>query len=114
MPVFRQWHFSPSANVTAHGGKIFSWDHHPIQAALSNGLLPVIHGDVVFDDIRGGTILSTEDFFDTFGASDSIQIAILLAGLETGVWADFPSRDTFLQRDNSSDDSNLAPASRGG
>ena len=36
---------------------------YPIQAALSNGLLPVIHGDVVFDEIRGGTILSTEDLF---------------------------------------------------
>ena len=55
--------FSPATSVTAHDGKVFIWDHYPLQSALSNGLLPVIHGDVVFDEVRGGTILSTEDLF---------------------------------------------------
>ena len=41
---------SPVASVTARDGKISSWNLSPIQAALSNGILPVIHGDVVFDD----------------------------------------------------------------
>ena len=30
-------------------------------AALDAGLLPVIYGDVAFDSVRGGTIVSTEE-----------------------------------------------------
>jgi isopentenyl phosphate kinase len=87
--------FSPVASVTAHNGKLVIWDHNPIQAALSNNLLPVIHGDVVFDEIRGGTILSTEDLFAHL-ARDLQPQRILLAGLEAGVWADFPERENLI------------------
>ena len=89
--------FSPFASVTAHDGKILAWDHYPIQEALSKGLLPVIHGDVVIDKIRGGTILSTEDLFAHL-ALDLHPETILLAGMETGVWSDFPSRDNITRR----------------
>ena len=87
--------FSPLANVIARVGKVFAWDPYPIQAALSNGLLPIIHGDVAFDKTRGGTILSTEDLF-AYLALDLHPDAILLAGLETGVWSDFPGRENLL------------------
>lgn len=33
------------------------------QAALDAGLVPVIHGDVAFDEERGGTVASTEEIF---------------------------------------------------
>ena len=68
---------------------------YPIRAALSNGLLPVIHGDVAFDEIRGGTILSTEDLFAHLAHQLHPQ-RILLAGLEAGVWADFPAHKHLL------------------
>jgi isopentenyl phosphate kinase len=87
---------SPAASITARDGKIASWDIQPIQAALSNGLLPVIHGDVAFDLGRGGTILSTEDLFNHLARLLHPQ-RILLAGLETGVWADFPARHRLLK-----------------
>ncbi|MGB8212219.1 MAG: isopentenyl phosphate kinase [Anaerolineales bacterium] len=87
--------FSPAACVTAHDGKVFIWDSYPLQTALSNGLLPVIHGDVAFDEIRGGTILSTEDLFAHLARQLHPQ-RILLAGLEAGVWADFPIRKSLL------------------
>jgi isopentenyl phosphate kinase len=87
--------FSPAASVTAHDGKVFIWDPYPLQSALSNGLLPVIHGDVVFDDVRGGTILSTEDLF-SYLARQLNPERILLAGLEAGVWADFPKRTKLV------------------
>ena len=87
--------FSPAACVTAHDGKVFIWDSYPIQAALSNSLLPVIHGDVAFDEILGGTILSTEDLFGHL-ALDLHPQRILLAGLEKGVWADYPARSRLL------------------
>jgi isopentenyl phosphate kinase len=60
-----------------------------------NGLLPVIHGDVIFDEILGGTILSTEDLFEHLAHKLHPQ-RILLAGMEAGVWADFPARTQLL------------------
>ena len=86
---------SPAASVTAHDGKLLIWDTYPIQAALTNGLIPIIHGDVVFDEIRGGTILSTEELFSHLARQLHPQ-RILLAGMETGVWTDFPSRQHLL------------------
>ena len=88
---------SPAASVTAHDGKVFIWDTYPIITALSNQLLPVIHGDVAFDDIRGGTILSTEDLFVHLAAT-LYPKRILLAGMEAGVWADFPSRKRLIRQ----------------
>lgn len=85
----------PSAAVIAQDGKVLSWDLAPLRAALQAGLLPVIHGDVIFDTRRGGTILSTEDLFDHL-AIELRPERILLAGLEQGVWADFPSCTTLV------------------
>lgn len=79
----------PCAAVIAHDGRVASWDLSPIRTALENGLIPVIHGDVIFDTIRGGTILSTEDLFDHL-ARHLKPKRILLAGQEAGVWADYP------------------------
>jgi isopentenyl phosphate kinase len=86
---------SPAASITASDGTISNWNQFPIQAALSNRLLPVIHGDVVFDEIRGGTILSTEDLFAHLAHHLRPQ-RILLAGLEGGVYADFPANKQLL------------------
>ena len=82
---------SASSSVTARDGQVSAWDPDPLQRALANGLLPVIHGDVVFDEARGGTILSTEDLFAHL-AQQLHPERILLAGLEAGVWEDFPGR----------------------
>lgn len=83
--------FSPAASVWARDGKIVRWDVAQIQTALANGIIPVVPGDVIFDEAKGGTILSTEDLFEhlarTLGPS-----RILLAGLEGAVWTDFPAR----------------------
>ena len=34
-----------------------------LQAALSAGVVPVVHGDVAFDQELGGTVASTEEIF---------------------------------------------------
>lgn len=80
----------PSSVVTASDGQVAAWDLSPLQAALQARLLPVIHGDVIFDTVRGGTILSTEDLFDHLALHLQPR-RILLAGLEDGVWADYPA-----------------------
>jgi isopentenyl phosphate kinase len=82
--------FSPSASVTARDGQVLAWDLSPIRNALQSGLMPIVHGDVIFDTVRGGTILSTEDLFEHL-ARQLHPERILLAGLEDGVWADYPA-----------------------
>ncbi len=82
---------APSANVIASDGKVSIWETTPISMALAEGLVPVIYGDVTFDEVRGGTILSTEDLFGHLARALHPE-RILLAGLEAAVWEDFPAR----------------------
>lgn len=82
--------FPPSAVITAENGQILRWDLGPLLAVLEHGLLPVVYGDVVIDTERGGTILSTEDIFVHLAQALRPQ-RLLLAGLEAGVWADYPA-----------------------
>jgi isopentenyl phosphate kinase len=82
---------APVASVIAREGYVVSWDLAPLKAALGAKLLPVVYGDVIFDTARGGTILSTEDLF-VYLARHLHPKRILLAGLEAGVWQDFPDR----------------------
>lgn len=87
--------FSPSSNVIARNGQVLLWDTTPIRMALANGILPVIHGDVIFDEARGGTILSTEELF--LHLARQLQPSrILLAGIEAGVWEDFPAKTRLV------------------
>jgi isopentenyl phosphate kinase len=83
--------FPPSAGLAASDRKVDNWDLGPIQSALQAGLLPVVFGDVVFDRQRGGTIFSTEDLF-TYLAPRLLPARILLAGIEPGVWRDYPGK----------------------
>lgn len=83
--------FSPAASVWSDNGHVASWDLSQIECALENGIVPVVHGDVILDRTKGGTILSTEDLFEHL-ARELHPRRILLAGLEEAVWADFPAR----------------------
>ncbi len=88
--------FSPASAVSTRDRCITAWNMAPIRSALKNDLLPVIFGDVVFDQALGGTILSTEDLFCHL-ARRLKPGRILLAGQEEGVWADFPKRETLYK-----------------
>lgn len=92
--------FPPSAGVVAENGLITSWDMAPFQQALDHGLIPVVNGDTVFDALIGGTIASTEDVF-LFLARQLHPQRILLAGIEPGVWADFPTATRLIPLINS-------------
>jgi len=89
--------FSPLASVWSENGRVAGWDLSQIRAALENGILPVVHGDVIFDRAKGGTILSTEDLFTYLARALPAQ-RVLLAGLEAAVWADFPARRRRVER----------------
>ncbi len=88
--------FSPSASMVSSGRKVTAHNILTIRKALDAGLLPVVHGDVAFDEQLGGTILSTEDVFAFLAEQFPIQ-RILLAGIESGVWADFPARTKLVK-----------------
>ncbi len=88
---------APVSAVTARDGQVSGWDIAPLKAALAARMVPVVYGDVSFDEARGGTILSTEDLFE-YLARQLKPGRILLAGLEAAVWADYPERKQPIEK----------------
>lgn len=85
----------PSAATIARGGRAVAMFVEPIERALQAGLLPLLQGDTVFDRQQGATILSTERVF-AYLAPRLKPDLILLAGIEQGVYADYPQRTRLL------------------
>lgn len=81
--------FPPSAGLFSHDGQVKKWNTEPIERALENGLIPLVYGDVVFDEVLGGTIFSTEELFAHL-SSVLTPSRILLAGRAEAVFADYP------------------------
>jgi isopentenyl phosphate kinase len=92
----------PSSSMISNNRKVTHHNVVAIRKALDVNLLPVVHGDVAFDESLGGTILSTEDVF-AFLAEQFSPTRILLAGIEAGVWADFPARTQLVKQIQLSD-----------
>ena len=101
--------FPPSSCVFAENGRVLVWNLAPIHSALAAGLLPVVYGDVVFDRALGGTILSTEDLFEHL-ARHLKPGRILLAGIEPGVWADYPECTQLVEMITPENLSQVVPA----
>ncbi len=57
------WSIQPSASARCRDGELLSLEIDPIEEALAHGLVPLLYGDVALDDVRGGTIISTEQIF---------------------------------------------------
>lgn len=75
----------PSASAIAEDGIIKQMSLTSIKRALDNNLVPLVHGDVAFDTVRGGTITSTETIF-TYLASQLPVKHIILLGEVDGVY----------------------------
>lgn len=89
--------FPASGSVIAENGHVKSWDISPIRTALQKNIVPVIHGDVVFDEHLGGVVLSTEVIM-SYLVQHLKPTRILLAGLEEAVWSNFPDRRQKVAR----------------
>jgi isopentenyl phosphate kinase len=61
----------------------------PAAEALSHGLIPLVYGDVAFDEIWGCTIISTEQIFACL-ARELKPSRIILASLVEGVYDSDP------------------------
>jgi isopentenyl phosphate kinase len=94
IPVVR---IAPSSCAILEDGRLAEMPVAPVASALDAGLVPVVYGDAVFDRTRGGGIASTEMVFAHLARSLHPQ-RILLAGIERGVFEDFPARKALLPR----------------
>jgi isopentenyl phosphate kinase len=88
--------FPPSASALTQAGEIVEIASEPIARALAAGLLPVVAGDVAFDRQRGSTIVSTERVFARL-AQTLRPTHLLLAGVDRGVYADYPANTRLFE-----------------
>jgi isopentenyl phosphate kinase len=106
LPAIR---FAVSGSTGSRAGRVAAWELTPLRAALEAGVLPVVYGDVVFDQAWGGTILSTEDIFAHL-ARELHPVRVLNAGIEEGVWADYPACTRLISEITSANFAEVAPA----
>ncbi|MGB7342266.1 MAG: isopentenyl phosphate kinase [Phototrophicaceae bacterium] len=81
LPVLR---IQPSASAITSNGIIQDMALQPILRALAHQIIPLVYGDVAFDDVLGGTITSTETVFQYLVAQLPVK-RILLVGEVDGV-----------------------------
>ncbi len=91
------WTIQPSVPVRCTDGVVSAGPESTVSAALSNGLVPVVHGDVALDSIRGGTIASTEEIFDWLAHSVPASRLILLGEVD-GIYSADPAVDPNATR----------------
>ena len=75
----------PSASARCRNGKLIHMEVHPIREALRHGLVPLVHGDVAFDEAQGCTIISTEAVF-AYLAHQFTPARIVMVGEVEGVY----------------------------
>jgi isopentenyl phosphate kinase len=79
------WRMSPSASAISRDGVLQQMALEPIRQALEHGIVPLVHGDVSLDEVRGGTIVSTETVF--FYLAQHLPVdQIFLLGEVAGVY----------------------------
>ena len=92
------WTIQPSATLRCRDGVVIEGPGDTVEEALQLGLVPVVHGDVSLDSVRGGTIVSTEEIFEYMLARFQPQ-RLVLAGEVDGVYDADPLETTNLAGD---------------
>jgi isopentenyl phosphate kinase len=86
----------PSASARCRDGELIELATSPIRTALAHNLVPLVHGDVAFDETREMTIASTEMIF-AYLAPILKPTRIILAGIVDGVFTADPLTDSSAQ-----------------
>ena len=86
----------PSASARCRDGELVELATSPIRTALTHNLVPLVHGDVAFDETREMTIVSTEMIF-AYLAPLLKPSRIMLAGIVDGVFTGDPLKDVSTQ-----------------
>src|SRR5664279_3988228 len=76
------WRMQPSASALSRNGVLVSMALDPIRQALDHALVPLVYGDVSLDEVRGGTIISTETVFFYLARHLPVQRVLLLGEVE--------------------------------
>jgi isopentenyl phosphate kinase len=76
------WRIQPSASTRSRDGMIVGMAVEPIREALSRGIVPLVYGDVSLDEVRGGTIISTETIFFYLARHLPVNQILLLGEVE--------------------------------
>jgi len=79
----------PSASALCRSGELISMETRPAAEALCHGLIPLVYGDVAFDEVWGCTIISTEQIFACL-ARELKPSRIILASIVEGVYNSDP------------------------
>jgi isopentenyl phosphate kinase len=79
------WSAQPSASALCVDGQLVSLAIEPIRAAIEHGLVPLIYGDVAFDERQGCTITSTEELFFFLARQVTVH-SIVMVGEVDGVY----------------------------
>jgi isopentenyl phosphate kinase len=90
------WSIQPSASLRCVDGQVVAGPLDAVKGALGAGLTPVLFGDVALDDVRGGTIASTEEIFEWLAHHLPPQ-RLVLAGEVDGVFTADPSHEPAAQ-----------------
>jgi isopentenyl phosphate kinase len=88
----------PSASLRSSGGRLVHWETAPVEQALAYGLIPVIHGDVAFDDRQGSAIISTEDLLAHLALETAIRPDRLILVGESAVYDSDPHINPHAER----------------
>ena len=86
----------PSASARCRDGELVEMAVDPIRIALAHDLVPLVHGDVAFDETRDMTIASTEMIF-SYLAPIFRPTRIVLVGIVDGVFTGDPLTDASAQ-----------------
>lgn len=98
----------PSTTLVARSGQLARWHTSALERALDHRLVPVIHGDVAFDEVQGSAIISTEQLLAHLATLPVLQpVRIVLVG-EFGVYTADPRSNPQAERIARIDQRNIA------
>ena len=103
----------PSASLLSRQGALAAWQTDAISRALDHNLVPVVHGDVAFDETQGSAIMSTEQLLERLVHTPALSPARIILVGETGVYTADPRADPHAERIPRIDTTNIAAVLRG-
>ncbi|HET9222320.1 MAG TPA: isopentenyl phosphate kinase [Roseiflexaceae bacterium] len=87
----------PSATLRSAAGELVAWDTATTGRALERGLVPIVHGDVAFDDAQGTAIISTEQLLLYLAHTPGLRPARIILVGEAGVYTADPRANPQAQ-----------------
>lgn len=86
----------PSASARCHDGRLVGLAVDPVVELLRRGAVPLVYGDVALDDLRGCTIVSTEQVFAYLAQHLRPQRMIVTCEV-AGVYSGDPHSDSIVR-----------------